>query len=244
MREFKEKLRNNRWPLFFAILIISVLAIRYYSNIRERNELAVKAGNWDKLMLVMKQIDENYVDSIKTSTVSEYQYLLKAPVKAEEDNGKSDFSGERMTCISLETYYKAAGKNIEASFYGVTSDSAYFENSQEFANADGAYFSEGLMKKLGLKVGDEVKFINPYNEKEYKVRVAGSYNYTAGLAVFMDQAKLNSMLSYDKNFFNGYLSNEELTFADERYVAAVITPEDLAKQAGSYTGQFLQRHLE
>jgi len=71
MREFKEKLRNNRWPLFFAILIISVLAIRYYSNIRERNELAVKAGNWDKLMLVMKQIDENYVDSIKYDEITE-----------------------------------------------------------------------------------------------------------------------------------------------------------------------------
>jgi carboxyl-terminal processing protease len=71
MRDIKETLRNNRWPLFFAILIICVLALRYYNNVLERNELAVKAGNWDKLMLVMKQIDENYVDSIKYDEITE-----------------------------------------------------------------------------------------------------------------------------------------------------------------------------
>ena len=71
MGEFKEKLRKNFWPILFAAIILGVLAFRYYGNIRERNELAVKAGNWDKLMLVMKQIENNYVDSIKYEEITE-----------------------------------------------------------------------------------------------------------------------------------------------------------------------------
>ena len=166
----------------------------------------------------------HYVDSIKKSTVSDYQYILKAPVEA-----KNSENAEKLTFSSLETYYKPADKNIEVSFYGLCEDSKYFTKLPISADEEGSYLSDGLSKKINAKVGDIVTFVNPYTDVEYKVKVIGIYDYPAGLTVFMSQKQLNILLDNDKDYFNGYFSDKKLEFADENYLAAVITPDDMTK---------------
>jgi hypothetical protein len=65
MSSFRERIKGNPWPVILALLLVILLIFKilsYFSS--TKNELAIKAGNWDKLMLVMSQIDQNYVDSI------------------------------------------------------------------------------------------------------------------------------------------------------------------------------------
>lgn len=52
--------------LLFALT--GALAVRYYNS---RNELKVKGENWDKLMLILNQLDLNYVDSVDHKDLTE-----------------------------------------------------------------------------------------------------------------------------------------------------------------------------
>ncbi|MCK9305060.1 MAG: S41 family peptidase, partial [Bacteroidales bacterium] len=57
--------------IVIAVLLI-VLIFRVLTNVSDRRkEMAVKAGEWDKLMLVLSQIDANYVDPVDRREITE-----------------------------------------------------------------------------------------------------------------------------------------------------------------------------
>lgn len=185
--------------------------------------------------LVITPMISHYVDSIKQSAVSDYQYILKGPVEPENPG-----NAEKTTFSSLETYYSPAGKNIEVSFFGLREDSDYFEDLPISDDEKGTYLSDGLAKKLGVKPGDTLDFVNPYTDKEYSVKVIGITDYPGALTVFMSQKQLNDLLDRDSSYFNGYFSDEELTFTDKNSLATVITPEDMSKFGDQMLSSFKQ----
>lgn len=185
--------------------------------------------------LSISPLIEHYVDSIRSTSISNYQYILKAPMEAK--NGEA---AEKFTFTSLETFYKFGNKNIEVSFYGLNEPSKYLSKIPISEEGVGVYFSDGLAKKLKKKTGDTVAFVDPYTGNKYKLMIIGIYEYPAGLSAFMSQRQLNALLDYEEAYFNGYFSNVELTFKDENYLAAVITPEDMAKLGDQMTSSFSQ----
>ncbi len=56
--------------IFFTLVILFGV-ILLITTIKRNRELEVKSGNWDKLMLVLTQLDENYVDSINHDKITE-----------------------------------------------------------------------------------------------------------------------------------------------------------------------------
>lgn len=185
--------------------------------------------------LCISPLIENYVDSIRSTTISNYQYILKSPMEVKQEK-----TVEKFTFTSLETYYKPGNKEIEVSFYGLNENPIFLPKLSISDENRGVYFSDGLAKKLKKKTGDMVAFINPYTGDEYKLMITGIYEYPAGLAVFMSQKQLNSFLGYEDAYFNGYFSNAELTFEDENNLAAVITPEDMVELGDQMTSSFSQ----
>jgi len=185
--------------------------------------------------LVMTPMISHYVDSIKQSAVSDYQYILKAPVEPENPG-----NAEKLTVASLETYYKPAEKNIEVSVFGLREDSHYFEELPISDNESGVYLSDGLAIKMGAESGDTLDFVNPYTDMEYTVKVIGITDYPGALTVFMNQKQLNDLLERDTSYFNGYFSDEELTFTDKNSLATVITPEELSKFGDQMLSSFKQ----
>jgi putative ABC transport system permease protein len=153
---------------------------------------------------------------------------------------KQEKNAEKFTYTSLETYYKPGNKNIEVSFYGIKENSKYLPKLSISEENTGVCFSDGLAKKLKKKTGDTVAFINPYTGDEYKLMITGIYEYPAGLAVFMSQKQLNTLLDYEEVYFNGYFSNAELIFENENNLAAVITPEDMVELGDQMTSSFSQ----
>ncbi|WP_234121309.1 ABC transporter permease [Clostridium hydrogenum] len=172
--------------------------------------------------LCMMPMINHYVDSIEQTSISKYQYILKAPQKLKEKEA------ENFTIYALKTYFKAANRNLDVSFYGINHKSKYLSSLSINNGEHGIYMSEGLMKKLGTKPNDIVKFSNPYTNDTYSLKVIGSFNYSSGFAAFMNRQELNKLLKYTVNYYNGYFSNKKLHINDNN-LASVITPKDMVK---------------
>ena len=185
--------------------------------------------------LAITPMISHYVDSIEAAAVSDYQYLLKAPAEPQNPG-----SAEKMTVAGLETWYPPAAKNIEVAFWGLREDSRYFPELPLAADETGVYLSDGLAKKLGATAGARLDFVNPYTNQEDTVTVLGIVDYPGGLTVFLSQAQLNALLDREADYFNGYFSDQELTFADENVVATVITPAEMAKFGDQMLSSFNQ----
>ena len=76
------KKRIKAFPLIYIVIILLcvLLVFRILTMISDRrSELAVKAGAWDKLMLILSQVDNNYVDTIDRGKITErvIPYLLE-----------------------------------------------------------------------------------------------------------------------------------------------------------------------
>lgn len=185
--------------------------------------------------LCMNPLINHYVDSIKETSLSKYQYLLKTPELVPEATGAEDF-----TFSTMETFFKAGKKNIEVSFYGIKEQSDYLKTIRGSEQKEGIYLSDGLAKKLNRAVGDQIQFKDPYSGKKYRLPVIGIQQYSAGLAVFMNQNQLNELLNKDDSFFNGYFSNEKMEFRNEANLVTVITPKDMVEIGDQMTSSFSQ----
>lgn len=59
--------------LFFIVIIflLGAISFKLYTGITEAKKLSITAGKWDKMMLILGQIDNNYVDSVDYSKITE-----------------------------------------------------------------------------------------------------------------------------------------------------------------------------
>lgn len=170
----------------------------------------------------MRPIINKYIGDIEESSISKYQYVLKAPYEID------DKDAEKFTMSNLKYYSEEVGKDLSIGFYGISEDSSYLKDLHIDKDESGIYLSDGLMKKIHANIGDTITFKNPYTEDKYDLEVVGSYNYAGGLVAFMNIEEINKLLDYDKNYFNGYFSDKDLDIED-KYLASVIVPEDMVK---------------
>jgi len=79
-KNFKERMKNNPfiYIIIFCLIIFLIFTILDTYSAKNR-ELSVKAGKWDKLLLVLSEVEKNYVDSIDRDTLTEVliPYLLE-----------------------------------------------------------------------------------------------------------------------------------------------------------------------
>lgn len=171
---------------------------------------------------------KNYQDSAVDEMFAKYQYLLKTT--EDEDGNELDpgVSGaERVSMSSLES---ASGVKIgeSVSVYGIESGSRYVPLS-EGVEGSKVMISSAYADKLKVRVGDQITLREKYSGEEHALLVAGIYDYVGGIAVFMELNAYNEIFGYPEGSFGGYLSNEEITEIDPKYIAVTITEEDITK---------------
>ena len=166
----------------------------------------------------MNPLIEHYEQTVAESVVAEYQYILKAPIECK--------NAEKITVYSLETYFKSADRNVNVNFYGIENNSRFYTKLNLVDKTEGIVISGSFANKLNIKIGDELVFKDKYLEKEYTLKVADIYKDRSGYAVYMPKEQLNEMLEYDKDYYNGYLSNEKLDI-EEPYIAKLISKDDI-----------------
>ena len=65
--------------------------------------------------------------------------------------------------------------------------------------------------KFLIHVGDSITLKEKYEKDKYTFKVAGIYDYTAALCVFMPRSELNDTFDLGDDYYSGYFSDTELT---------------------------------
>ena len=173
-----------------------------------------------------------YQNRLPEMMFAEDQVILSDTKDEDGEPITTDAEGaERYAVTSLER--QSDVYNEEISVYGVQPDSAYVTLDAAFFDTDDSevYISQAYAEKFDVKAGDTIVLSEKYEHRDYTWKVYGIFDYSAGIAVFMDNAQFNRIFDKDEDYFSGYLSDVPITDIDEQYIAAEITSEDMTKLA-------------
>lgn len=172
-----------------------------------------------------------YQDHVTELMFSKYQYILKS--YQDEDKNVIDTKvkdAERFCLTSLQK--KGNSIDEEISVYGVEPDSKYVKIKDiDDLKENTVYISDSFAEKYDLAVGDTVDLDEKYENKQYHFKIAGTYDRSQSIAVFMPVERFREMFDYDDEEFTGYLSDREITDISKDDIATVITERDITKMS-------------
>lgn len=190
--------------------------------------------------LLMPSVLEHYQQEIEHNLLANYQYILSMPAGTIDEDRKLESlismlyfqseveteneNAEQFSAYSLKTL-EGEYKSEEVLLYGVEENSRYIS----IPSGDGVYLSSAYSDKYLIEPGDTIVLKEAYEDTTYSFRVAGVYDYSGALAVFMDQETLNRTFDLGDGYFSGYLSDTEITDIDRKYIGSVIDLEALTK---------------
>ncbi|MBP3921143.1 MAG: FtsX-like permease family protein [Bacilli bacterium] len=167
----------------------------------------------------LKPVIKHYEDTVKKTTVAEYQYILSGPV---------NIDAFKLTEYQMETNFDK--NNVVVNFIGLRELNKYFENLELKDIDDGIVISDSLALKKHIKIGDTLKFIDKNTDKEYEYKVLDIYEYRSSFAVFMNQSDLNKILELPSNYYNSILSDNKLDI-NKQFIIKEISREDVGNVA-------------
>lgn len=171
--------------------------------------------------MMMSPLLSNFRNEVIQSKLSEYQYILKAPVETNESEAEN---------YAVTSMHNDRGEDIMV--YGIQPDSKYikgidFPKKETSADQATVFVSDGYFEKYHLSIGETIFLEQNYESGSYTMKVAGSYHYPAAMSVFLPIQEFNQIFGYPEDYFSGYFSNVELEDIDPRYIASIITQSDL-----------------
>lgn len=190
--------------------------------------------------LMLPSVLDHYQHELEHNLLSNYQYLLSMPVGTINEDHKLESlismlyfqseveteneDAEPFSAYSLKTL-EGDYKSEEVLLYGVEENSRYLP----IPLGDGVYLSSAYSDKYLIEPGDTIVLKEAYEDTTYSFQVAGVYDYSGALAVFMDQETLNRTFDLGDGYFSGYFSDTEITDIDQKYIGSVIDLEALTK---------------
>lgn len=167
------------------------------------------------------------------------------------DSRTDNEDAEEFSAYSLNTL-PGKYKSEEVLLYGIEPDSRYvtidFNNTKDkkdeawnkekadnknTANAEkesaAVYISSAYVDKFLLHVGDTITLKEKYEKEKYSFKIAGVYDYTAALCVFMPRSELNDIFDLGEDYYSGYFSDTELTDIKSQYIGSVVDLDALTK---------------
>ena len=167
------------------------------------------------------------------------------------DSRTDNEDAEEFSAYSLNTL-PGKYKSEEVLLYGIEPDSRYvtidFNNTKDkkdeagnkekadnknTANAEkesaAVYISSAYADKFLLHVWDTITLKEKYEKEKYSFKIAGVYDYTAALCVFMPRSELNDIFDLGEDYYSGYFSDTELTDIKSQYIGSVVDLDALTK---------------
>ena len=198
----------NYLILFFGVLFVMVM-------------LAMAVG--------MPNTLDYYEENASDMMFAAYQYILNS-CEDEDGNGieTSNDSAERFAMTSL--IRKSDAINEEVSVYGIEDGSSYVSiNGLSSLRENEVYISDSFRDKYDVSVGDTILLDEKYESKQYQFKVAGFYDRSLSIAVFMPIGQFRSVFGLEQDAFSGYLSDSAITDLEESNIATVITEREITK---------------
>ena len=201
--------------------------------------------------LLLPSVLSHYQVEIQNNMLAKYQYMLQVPVNAVSgnkfeslisllefymDSETDNEDAEEFSAYSLNTL-PGKYKSEEVLLYGIEPNSKYVkidfdnmkENSTDKETTAGVYISKAYADKFLIHVGDTITLKEKYEKDEYSFNVAGIYDYTAALCVFMPRSELNDTFDLGDDYYSGYFSDTELTDIKRQYIGSVVDLDALTK---------------
>lgn len=174
--------------------------------------------------LMLEPLLDHYGREVEEKLIADYQYILKRPAATESA------AAEAFAVTTLQTDFSKKN-NEEITVYGIKKNSGYVVRNNIPLNYDtsGVYVSEGILEKFHYSIGDTLNLKELYTDKTYEMTIVGSYDYPAGMAVFMSNEEFCRLFGKEEGYFNGYFSNEEIADIDAGYISSIITLNDVNK---------------
>ncbi len=224
-RDLRNKKKKKAFKLNTKIGIMKRFRLRIiFQNMPNYITIVIGVTFANILMIygvALPSLFNNYSDRLTDNMLSKYQYMLRTQVETSCD------TAEMFTAYTLKTQ-ENRGFTEQVSMYGIIPDSKYID--AEF-DKDEVYISSAYSEKYDVEVGDVIVLKEEYEDKDYKFKVDGIYDYSIGIAVFMDQETLNGLFGFEEKYYNGYFSDEEIDDIDSNMVATVIDEEVLNKMS-------------
>ena len=177
--------------------------------------------------LGMRSSFDQYIDTLPDSAVSNYQYVLKAPLP---DASVLPADAEKDTISTYETEYN--GRMLPVNVLGIGSDSKYLrEFNVSSLGENEIIISDIMAAKLGIHKGDTIELDNKLTLHKWNAKVAEIVDFELGVYVFTAQKTLNSYLEKEEGYYNTVFSDDEITGIDERFISTVVTKEKVADSA-------------
>lgn len=177
----------------------------------------------------------HYEEKAPDMMFADYQYMLTS---TENDDGDlivtSEKTAEKFSAKEL-LYPKDApeifagmgsGGDEGVTVYGIEENSHYITFDKKLSEGE-VYVSVSFMKKFNLKEGQTITLHEEYENRSYDFKVVGIIDYEGGIAVFMGNDAFNKTFEKDEDEFTGYFADNEIKDIDEKYIAAVITSEEV-----------------
>lgn len=169
---------------------------------------------------------KHYQNEAPNLVVANYQYVLTDYEDKDKDlittNTKN---AEIYGMTSLQT---VDGVHVgeEISVYGYTNNSKYFVLPDDVKEGE-VFVSTNYADKFGLKAGDEITLAEKFEDKQYTFTIQKVSDKSGTLAVYMPLKNYRKIFDTEEDYYTGFFSDKEITDIDEKYIATVITSEDL-----------------
>ncbi|MBR4626968.1 MAG: FtsX-like permease family protein [Ruminococcus sp.] len=182
----------------------------------------------------------HFQDNIQDMVFAEDQVILASPA---DENGTiittAAEGAEPFSVYALER--RSSAYDEEVTVYGVCRDSRYI-SLPDSADEENVCISKAYADKYRVKKGDTIRLSDKFEDKQYRWKVCGITDYSAGIAVFTDSGSFNRIFEKPEGSFSGYMSDTQIDDIDRRYIAKEITSEDmmkLAKQLDHSLGSYM-----
>lgn len=214
----------NYLILFFGIFFVCVM-------------LAMAIGMPDTL--------DYYKNNAKDMMFADYQYVLKS--YEDEDAEPIVTANGNAEAFAMKSLQKKSNAiDEEVSVYGIADNSSYVEiGGLDALGENEVYISNSFAEKYRISAGDTVLLEEKYENKKYEFKVAGFYDRSLSIAMFMPIEQFRRVFDLKEDEFTGYLSDTEITDISEDNIAMVITERDITKMCdqldhsmGSYMEYF------
>ena len=184
-----------------------------------------------------------YKGNAKDMMFADYQYVLTSC--EDEDGNLITTANENAEAFAMKSLQRKSDSfDEEVSVYGIADGSQYVTISDLNAlHEDEVYISDSFAEKYGLSAGDTVSLEEKYENKKYEFKVAGFYDKSLSISVFMSIEQFRTVFDLKEDEFTGYLSDTEITDILEDNIATVITERDITKmcdQLDHSMGSYMQ----
>lgn len=202
--------------LIFGVILIEVMLCYAFGFPDSLDHYAQTAPEMlfteNQYVLTGRKDDDGDIITTKTKGAERFSFTTLVQKK------KTDFSMRGI----------GGGLDEDVTVYGYEKNSHYIDIEEKLPDSQ-VYISSAYAKKYGFGKGDKLSLSEKYEKESYGFTVAGIYDYDGSVAVFMPQENFNRIFDRDPGDFSGYFSDAKIKDIDNRYIAQVITRQDITK---------------